>query len=134
MRTPLQKAVETGNLELVNVLLNAGADVNAPAARARGGTALQLAAICGFLEIADILVEAGANINASPGEVDGRTALEGAAEHGRIDMLHFLLQKGAEIDKDQRKHYQRAIKYALSCGHNAAANVWYTHSGHPPFR
>ena len=45
-RTPLQRAAELGNLEIVDILVNRGADVNAPAAARGGGTALQLPSAC----------------------------------------------------------------------------------------
>jgi hypothetical protein len=48
-RSPLQQAVEDGNLEIIQFLLDAGADVNGPPAKIRGATALQLAAINGAL-------------------------------------------------------------------------------------
>ncbi|KAH9229448.1 hypothetical protein K456DRAFT_1923315, partial [Colletotrichum gloeosporioides 23] len=126
-RSPFQKAVEDGNLEVINLLLESGADVNAPAAKYGGATALQLAAITGRLGIARRLIDLGADVNASAAEEDGRTALEGAAEHGRLDMVQFLLDYGAKAVGDGCLHYFRAISFAQDEGHVAVANYLRNH-------
>ncbi|KAL0940337.1 Protein fem-1-like protein [Colletotrichum truncatum] len=115
-RSPLQEAVEEGNLELVELLVKAGANVNTPAAKYGGATALQLAAIKGRLGIARELRELGANIDAPGAEEHGRTALEGAAEHGRIDMVQYLLSEGAQTTGPGQLQYLRAIRYAQDSG------------------
>lgn len=65
-RTPLQHAVELGNMEIFNLLLEHGADVNAPAADDGGVTALQIAAIQGYIGIARRLLDLGADVNQEP--------------------------------------------------------------------
>lgn len=65
-RTSLQAAAEVGNVDLVQHLLLAGAQVNTPAAQDNGVTALQAAAIKGYLRIAQILLERGADVDAPP--------------------------------------------------------------------
>lgn len=123
-RTPLQRAVEDGNLAMMDLLLKLGANVDAPAARTGGATALQIAAISGKLGLAKKLIDLGASVNA-PGACyeGGRTALEGAAENGRIDMLQFLLLEGTDTTGKGRLHYLRAIKLALAEGHQVAAKL-----------
>ncbi|KAK1496246.1 hypothetical protein CTAM01_08433 [Colletotrichum tamarilloi] len=123
-RTPLQRAVEDGNLVMIDFLLKLDASVDAPAARTGGATALQIAAINGKLGLAKKLIDLGANVNA-PGACyeGGRTALEGAAENGRIDMLKFLLLQGTDTTGKGRLHYLRAIKLALAEGHQVAAKL-----------
>jgi ankyrin repeat protein len=83
----LQAAVENGNIQLVEILLNAGGEVNAPPSQKYGITAIQAAVIRGHIRVAQLLLNAGADVNAAPAIWEGRTALEGAAEHGRIDLL-----------------------------------------------
>ncbi|KAH0426825.1 hypothetical protein CcaCcLH18_10105 [Colletotrichum camelliae] len=99
-------------------------DINSPAARSRGATALQLASIKGYLGAAKMLVDRGADVNA-PGATDegGRTALEGAAEHGRIDTIQYLLSQGVQTHAEGRLSYLRAIRYAELEGHKVAANL-----------
>ncbi|KAK1451280.1 hypothetical protein CCUS01_11067 [Colletotrichum cuscutae] len=122
-RSPLQQAVEDGNLTKIDLLLAAGADINAPAADHAGATALQLAAITGRLGIAKMLIDMGADVDAPRAPESGRTALEGAAEHGRIDMIQLLLSEGAETGGKGRLQYMRAIKFAELQGHLVAANM-----------
>ena len=56
-RTPLQEVAEIGCFKVVIYLLHRGADLHAPPAYNRGGTALQLAAIGGYLGIATVFLE-----------------------------------------------------------------------------
>lgn len=123
-RSALQHAVENGNMDLVNLLLRHGANINSNPASDGGATALQIASIRGYLGIARRLIELGAEINAAPARVNGRTALEGAAEHGRIDMIQMLLLGGASVAGDDgQRQYRRAIEFAERNGHNAAARL-----------
>ncbi|OJJ43584.1 hypothetical protein ASPZODRAFT_123234 [Penicilliopsis zonata CBS 506.65] len=122
-RTALQLAVERGNMELVNMLLRHGADINGPPVVNRGATALQIAAIRGYLGLARRLIDLGAEVNAEPVRFDGRTALEGAAEYGRIDMLYMLVQEGALLVGNGERQYQRAVRLAERNGHMMAAKL-----------
>lgn len=61
--TALHKAVMIGEAEVVDVLINAGADVNLPM-DSKGTTALHWAAKRGDVEISTQLVDAGADIEA----------------------------------------------------------------------
>lgn len=123
-RTALQHAVENGNLELMQLLLNNAADVNGAPACNGGATALQLAATKGYQGLARKLIDLGAGVNAPGASKEGRTALEGAAEHGRIDMAHMLLEEGASVlDDDGGAQYQNAIALAEDHGHNAVSSL-----------
>ncbi len=77
----LTRAVEKGNSELVSILLEAGAYVNAKKYRIRGATgratALQAAVIRGDIGISRRLIGAGADVMAKEG-LYGRTALQEA--------------------------------------------------------
>jgi ankyrin repeat protein len=122
--TPLQMASRDGSKEIVELLLEHGADVNAPPAKKFGATALQFAAIKGLLGIAHLLLQYEADVNAPPAEVGGRTALEGAAEHGRIDMVQLLLNAGANIFQEgEEAQYESAIRRASQNGHHAVRRL-----------
>jgi ankyrin repeat protein len=128
--TPLQMASRDGSKEIVELLLEHGAEVNAPPAKEFGATALQFAAIKGLLGIAHLLLEYGADVNAPPAEVGGRTALEGAAEHGRIDMVQLLLNAGANIFQEgEEAQYESAIKRASQNGHHAVRRLLESYHG-----
>ncbi|KAL6793085.1 ankyrin repeat-containing domain protein [Trichoderma sp. SZMC 28012] len=129
----LQRAAYCGRLELINMLLEAGADVNCPA-RKGAATALQSVADLGLVRIASQLIDAGADINALAYGKYGRTALQRAASNGRIDMLHMLLCRGARIYDDApnqgyRANYVRAVRMAEKNGYKAAAKLLKSHGG-----
>lgn len=122
-RTPLQHAVENGNMELVNMLLKRGARVDGAPAEDGGATALQIASLRGYIGIAQRMLDLGADVNEPPAKRNGRTALQGAAEYGRIDMLHMLLDKGPLVVGDAERHYHKAVQLAEGNGHMAAAKI-----------
>ncbi|KAI0531834.1 ankyrin repeat-containing domain protein [Xylaria digitata] len=128
-RSPLQLAAEQGNLEMVDYLLNAGADINALPCSDGGGTALQLAAMKGYLGLVKYLLEHGADVNAPAGVVNGRTALEVAAENGRLDMLQLILSYDALVTGTGRYQYVRAVVLANSSGFHTAAKLLKSYGG-----
>ncbi|KAK8031129.1 hypothetical protein PG990_000863 [Apiospora arundinis] len=126
-RNALQLACEIGNPGVVEMIMEAGADVNFPAAHDSGTTALQVAAIWGHIRIARRLIDYGADCNAPPAAKNGRTALEGAAEHGRLDMIALLLMNGTHTQGTSSIQYFRAIKFATREAHYTAANLLRDH-------
>jgi hypothetical protein len=110
-------------MEIFNLLIEHGADVNAPAAEDGGATALQIAAIQGYIGIARKLLDLGSDVNQDPAWENGRTALMGAAEYGRIDMLQMLLDEGAQVVGEYEGYYYEAVALAEGRGHYAAARL-----------
>lgn len=96
--TPLQMSARLGNLEIYQLLLSNGADVNAPPAAFNGRTAIQGAAESGNWEILSMLQRAGAEINAPAGEKLGMSALQAACLNGHPLMAGFLLAHGANLN------------------------------------
>ncbi|KAI0167287.1 ankyrin repeat-containing domain protein [Pestalotiopsis sp. NC0098] len=129
--TVLQTAVDgcrsTDHRGFVQLLLDAGADVNEVPAYCRGLTALQAAAGSGHLDLARQLVNLGANINARRAVWDGLTCLEAAAQEGRLDMTQFLLDAGATTTGKGQLQYVRAVKLAREEGHSAVAQILRKH-------
>ncbi|CAK9064156.1 unnamed protein product [Durusdinium trenchii] len=78
-------AAEHGDLEVVRLLLEAGADKNATTTD--WSTALMRAAELGHLEVVRLLLKAGA---------DGATALIDAAEYDQLEVVRLLLEAGAD--------------------------------------
>lgn len=122
-RTALQHAVEKENMELVILLVSAGANVNAPAAMDSGATALQIASIQGSIPMVEYLISQGADPHAPGAEKRGRTALEAAAEHGRKDVVELLLVRGATTAPQHRKQIVQAIFYAEQNAHRVVAKI-----------
>lgn len=96
--TPLQAALEGGHEELASMLLEAGADFNAPAFWRGGKTALQAAAESGSFSFVKDFVSQGANVNTPPARVNGATALQLAAIQGHYNIVAFLVKNGADVN------------------------------------
>lgn len=125
--TPLMRATLSGDVDLVRVLLDKGADPNlsamglTPFLVAAGvgtggrGTGLASATSTGFrpnMAIMDLLTAHGADVNArvtgmrtysllisrAPTSTEGMTALHVAAQKGQADVVRYLLDKGARPD------------------------------------
>lgn len=90
--TALHHAAFKGRLDVVKLLIGAGADVNAE--DNSGGTPLHAAVIGGHADVAGFLIASGANIEAK--EADGWTPLYTAAYTGRKELVMLLLAKGAD--------------------------------------
>lgn len=118
-----QMAVMVGNLAIVNCLLEAGADVNAPPSISNGATALQLAAEHGHIGLVKQLLELGARVNARGSRNFGVTALEAAAGKGRIDVMQLLLDHGALITGAGHGQFLQAVRFAEEAGYSAAAQL-----------
>jgi ankyrin repeat protein len=105
--TPFLRAAQSGDVELMKLLLANGADPTI--ATTNNVTALAVAAGIGWvqgvtyewserdsLEAAKLCLELGIDPNAVDG--DGRTALHGAAHKGRNEVVQLLVDRGAKLD------------------------------------
>ncbi|KAI0201061.1 ankyrin repeat-containing domain protein [Astrocystis sublimbata] len=123
--SPLQYAVEHGNLEMLAILLEAGAQPNGKPAVQCGSTALQIAAQKGYITIAKILLDHScpADVNAHRAPIEGMTALEAAAQYGRIDMVKYLLCKGAKTEGTGHRQYIQSIRFAIEQDHHEIVKI-----------
>jgi cytohesin len=85
--TPLMSAARQGNLELVELLIDAGAVVKARSSH--GVTALQMAD-CSTPDVFDALLAAGADIRSA--------SLTNIARSGNVDLLSRVLEAGVAVD------------------------------------
>uniref|UniRef100_A0A8C5N144 Euchromatic histone lysine methyltransferase 2 n=1 Tax=Leptobrachium leishanense TaxID=445787 RepID=A0A8C5N144_9ANUR len=89
-RSSLHAAAQKGSLEMIHMLVQAGANFNASDKVLR--TPLLEAVVNNHLEIARYLVQCGACVYHQ--EEDGSTCLHHAAKSGNLEMLCFLLSTG----------------------------------------
>ena len=94
-RTPLHKAVATGDIEKVKNLLSGGADPNVK--DTFGRTPLHYAAFKGEVEIAKILLKHGADLNVIE-DSKGWTPLFFSSYAGHREFSDFLVEHGADSD------------------------------------
>jgi hypothetical protein len=87
----LLEAARSGDLVLLRARVEAGADLNAPAAGGR--TPLIEAAVHGQLEAARVLIEGGAELNAN--QRGWGTPLDAAERAGHVELAAMLRQEGA---------------------------------------
>ena len=85
-----------GNLEIVKLLLDSGADINAVSKNGFSATPLQGAAAFKAMELARLLIARGANVNCR-GE-EGVSPLHEAAGSGQIELAKLLLDHGANLN------------------------------------
>jgi ankyrin repeat protein len=121
--TAFLRASQSGDLELMRLLLSRGADPKI--ATVLGVTALQVAAGIGWVEgityewspqatfdAVKLLLELGIDVNAQADT--GRTALHGAAHKGRADVIQILADHGARLDvRDYGNTDNRGGKLAI---------------------
>ena len=87
-------AIEKGHLDIVNTLLDQGANINHK--YYNDWTALMYAAQNEHTETINLLLERGADINAT--DTNGKTALMIATIHKHTKIVKLLLERGADIN------------------------------------
>jgi ankyrin repeat protein len=101
-RTPLITAVLANNIEVANVLLGAGADLEAADSK-RDHSPLSWAACWGRITTAQFLLSKGAQINHGTGP-DGDTPLHRAVVCCKgAEMIRYLVANGANVNATNKK-------------------------------
>ncbi|KAH8649881.1 hypothetical protein BX600DRAFT_528913 [Xylariales sp. PMI_506] len=148
---PLEAASSGGHIDMVPLLLSAGANINA---RMYFSTALESVIRARHANIVHTLLDAGADINISDGHalrfaavgrvdllrtlveagldfnIHGGTSLQAAVSAGRLDMISMLLAAGADVNAENEYSFT-ALESAAIRGNfglvqwllNAGANV-----------
>ena len=94
--TPLLLATINGNSGLIERLIAAGADPNAPLTKS-ADTALMMASRTGKIEAVKVLVDHGARVNAKE-TWGGTTALMWAVSERHSDVAKLLIDHGADVN------------------------------------
>ena len=114
----LVEASHAGSTDIVSLLLDKGADVNAQ--DADGYTALSIASRNGHTEVVKLLLDKGADVNVQ--DADGDTALIWASRNGHTEVVKLLLDKGADINAKD-KYGDTALILASRKGHTEIVKV-----------
>ena len=94
--TALHKAVSVKHADVVQVLIDAGADIEKK--DSRGRTPLLLACLEGCLDTVKVLVQAGAELRVT--DTNGDTCLIAASSEGHTETVRYLVGLG-QVDADQ---------------------------------
>ncbi|CZR66358.1 uncharacterized protein PAC_16259 [Phialocephala subalpina] len=101
---PLVVAAYVGDLDLIKILLDGGANCDQRGRRRRNAgligdlNVLQAAAITGNINIVRYLLEVGADLNVPAAQYEGRTALQAAVQSGSSETVQLLLNWGARVN------------------------------------
>jgi len=98
---PLHLAAQYGNVDIVNKLIENGADINIK--DKYGSTALRWAIVGDNKDIALLLIKKGIDFKIK--DESGHTALDIAVRKNKYDIAHILINKGADIDNRNDKGY-----------------------------
>jgi ankyrin repeat protein len=117
--TPLLTAIYHGDVQAVDRLIAAGANVRA--ANREGVTPLAMACLDGDLSIIDRLLKAGAD----PKErgPNGETLLMFASRNGRVDVITRLLAAGADVNAREGLRGTTALMWAAEQRHPEAVKA-----------
>ena len=95
LKDALYTAARDGKIGLIQLLLDAGVDVNAHDS-GKYDNALQAAARCDNIKVVKLLLDKGADINALGGHYGH--ALQAAARQGTEEVTKLLLDRGADVN------------------------------------
>jgi cytohesin len=117
--TPLHHAADRGDDEMVELLLDRGARIDAT--DRSDETPLHLAVFSGHRRTAGLLLSRGANVNARYG-LDRATALHFATKGGNVPMVELLICHGANVNARSRDD-DSPLGCALYRNHAAVADM-----------
>ncbi|KAF4825043.1 Vegetative incompatibility protein HET-E-1 [Colletotrichum siamense] len=107
-RTPLLLAARKGHDQIVQLLLQQGADTELSESK-DGGTPLAFAVTCGHRQAVALLLEKGANLEAK--DFEGKTPIFHAIHARRGEILQLLLNCGADANAAQSE--ETPLLYAI---------------------
>ncbi len=152
--TPLITTASCGDAEVAQVLIEAGADIEAVSAPdsggVPGGTALEHTAVFSMTEVVDVLVAAGAKIHslemaAAAGDVTGWPlarfthqsrirALVFAADHQRLGVIDQLIEAGTPVNEADAEWGRLPLHAAAGSGRAASVRRLLAHGADPNLR
>ncbi|SDU12603.1 ankyrin repeat domain-containing protein [Halopseudomonas salegens] len=135
---PLAFAAAYGNLEVVKLILEGGADINGQVAY--GDTALIKAVEHDNWDVATYLIEQGADVNQP--NAFGVSPFIGFCALGRTDLVQLALAKGGKVnahfahrtEQNQGKRNYTALQAAVAYGKTDVVQILLEHGGDPTIR
>jgi uncharacterized protein len=121
--TPLHWAAHWDELEILKLLLSAGA--NAKAANRYGVTPLHEASLVANVAMMELLLKAGANPNATYGS--GESPLMTAARTGHVNAVKLLIERGALVNAAEEFRGQTPLMFAATENHADVAKFLLEH-------
>lgn len=110
--TPLMEAANGGFIDIVKLLLQHGANVNAQSSS--GNTALHFACCSGYDGVVQLLVQHNAELEHQ--NENGHTPLMEAASGGHVKVAKLLLDNGAGINTHSSEFKESALTLACYKG------------------
>ncbi len=123
--TALHWAAEHGDLDILEMLIAAGAHVRA-VTRIGSYTPLHLASRAGNASVAEALLQAGSDANAKT-TTGGSASLHFAAASGAAQTVAILLEHGADVNAKEAKWGQTPLIYAAAANRVEAVRVLLQH-------
>lgn len=117
-RTPLHRAAQSGNMELLLLLIDKGAIVDAESEE--GHTPLHFGAFAGQISAITVLLEKGAFIDHQG--LDGCVPLHFACGQGKQETVQFLVERGANL-KIPNKKGEFPVHWAVKNEHRDLAKA-----------
>ncbi len=112
----LRIAARDGNVEMMTLLVDLGADVNAPESDRVPEGAIESAAGAGAIDAVRWLLEKGARVNVEVKGVVRCISLTGAVIRGHFDIVKLLVEQGG-ADVNACWAGQNALSFAMMYGH-----------------
>lgn len=121
----LRHAVKARNLEMVELLISFGADINGLSYDICGYEAvIHIAAANGDADMIKLLASYGANVSENLDEVYARTPLHVAVWKGQVSAVQTLLELGAEADVNSHAETLLEIAESVACSEVGATELW----------
>ena len=112
--TPLFKAAEKDHVEVVRLLIKAGADINTATTDDFEAIPLYIAAQNGHDKVASLLIKAGTQINRATANY-GTAPLFIAAQGGHVQVVCLLIKAGADMNKSRTDAAGETPLYVAAC-------------------